>query len=206
MVISVVLCAPLVAGLVLPSGRTPTVRARSLSPIACEATVEDAWTTTPSGLKYMDIEVGGGAVPEKGAAVKVHYTGTLDATGVQFDSSKGSSPFAFKLGEGRVIPGWDEGISTMRVGGKRQLLVPSELGYGENGAGSIPPNSALRFECELISIESGLSAVIATFPGGLPNVILVSVLALSFVPYFLPEGVRPDAWNLGPPPDTFPGA
>jgi peptidylprolyl isomerase len=148
-VISVVLCAPLVAGLVLPSGRTPTVRARSLSPIACEATVEDAWTTTPSGLKYMDIEVGGGAVPEKGAAVKVHYTGTLDATGVQFDSSKGSSPFAFKLGEGRVIPGWDEGISTMRVGGKRQLLVRARLWRERRRIHTAEFSAALRVRADL---------------------------------------------------------
>lgn len=110
---------------------------------------------TESGLKYVDVEVGTGATPQPGQTVVVHYTGTLE-DGTKFDSSRDrNSPFSFKIGMGQVIQGWDEGLSTMRVGGKRQLIIPPELGYGARGAGGvIPPNATLLFDVELLRIGS----------------------------------------------------
>ena len=108
--------------------------------------------TTASGLKYVDVKVGSGASPVKGKQVKVHYTGTLE-NGKQFDSSLGREPFSFVIGVGQVIPGWDEGVMNMKVGGKRKLIIPSKLGYGERGAGSvIPPNATLLFDVELLDV------------------------------------------------------
>lgn len=110
--------------------------------------------TTPSGLKYIDIQEGDGATPTPGQRVFVHYTGTLQ-DGTKFDSSRDRNrPFDFKLGAGQVIKGWDEGISTMKVGGRRQLIIPPELGYGARGAGGvIPPNATLVFDVELLRIS-----------------------------------------------------
>jgi peptidylprolyl isomerase len=108
--------------------------------------------TTASGLKYTDVKVGSGASPVKGKQVKVHYTGTLE-NGKQFDSSVGKQPFSFVIGVGQVIPGWDEGVMGMKVGGKRKLIIPSKLGYGAAGAGSaIPPNATLLFDVELLDV------------------------------------------------------
>src|SRR5262252_7733700 len=105
-----------------------------------------AMTTTTSGLQYEDTSVGTGAVPSKGQTCVMHYTGWLwvnDAKGTKFDSSHDhGSPFSFPLGERQVIAGWDEGVAGMKVGGKRTLLIPSNLGYGARGAGGvIPPNA-----------------------------------------------------------------
>ena len=84
----------------------------------------------------------------------------------------------------------------MKVGGKRRLSIPAELAYGEAGSGAaIPPNSRLQFECELVSIESGIDAIVSTFPGGKINLVLVSVLLLSFIPYFLPQDAVPGFWK-----------
>ncbi len=111
------------------------------------------YITTPSGLKYRDIKVGTGPSPENGQLVFVHYTGKLE-NGRKFDSSRDrGTPFAFRLGVGEVIKGWDEGIATMKVGGQRELVIPPELGYGAQGAGGvIPPNATLIFDVELIRI------------------------------------------------------
>lgn len=109
--------------------------------------------TTDSGLKYVDLVEGDGASPIKGKTVTVHYTGTLE-NGTKFDSSRDrNSPFQFKIGVGQVIQGWDEGVATMKVGGRRKLIIPSELGYGSRGAGGvIPPNATLIFDVELLGI------------------------------------------------------
>jgi peptidylprolyl isomerase len=110
--------------------------------------------TTPSGLKYIDEVVGTGESPKPGQMVTVHYTGTLE-NGTKFDSSVDrGQPFVFQIGVGRVIRGWDEGVMTMKVGGKRRLIIPSELGYGARGAGGvIPPNATLIFEVELLGVK-----------------------------------------------------
>jgi peptidylprolyl isomerase len=110
--------------------------------------------TTPSGLQYIDLVEGTGATPQKGQTVSVHYTGTLE-NGRKFDSSRDrGQPFEFPIGAGRVIKGWDEGLSTMKVGGQRRLIIPPELGYGARGAGGvIPPNATLIFDVELLGIK-----------------------------------------------------
>ena len=110
--------------------------------------------TLKSGLKYIDLEVGEGPAAVSGKEVTVHYTGTFP-DGKKFDSSVDrDEPFAFKLGAGRVIKGWDEGVAGMRIGGKRKLIIPSELGYGKRGAGGvIPPDAILHFMVELLGVE-----------------------------------------------------
>lgn len=119
---------------------------------AKEKTAAAKTVTAASGLKYVDAKVGSGASPVKGKQVKVHYTGTLE-NGKQFDSSVGREPFSFVIGVGQVISGWDEGVMSMKVGGKRKLIIPSKLGYGERGAGGvIPPNATLLFDVELLDV------------------------------------------------------
>ena len=109
--------------------------------------------STDSGLKYVELKKGNGATPKTGQTVVVHYTGTLE-DGTKFDSSRDrGSPFQFKIGVGQVIKGWDEGVGTMKVGDRRQLIIPPELGYGPRGAGGvIPPNATLIFDVELLKI------------------------------------------------------
>lgn len=109
---------------------------------------------TPSGLKYIVIEPGEGDKPEKGKKVKVHYTGKLEDGSVFDSSTKRGVPIEFTLGVGQVIKGWDEGIADMKVGEKRQLIIPPDLGYGPNGHPPvIPPNSTLIFDVELVEIN-----------------------------------------------------
>jgi FKBP-type peptidyl-prolyl cis-trans isomerase len=112
----------------------------------------------PSGLKFTDTTIGTGFEATKGHKVSVHYTGWLykdGAKGAKFDSSLDSGkPFAFALGAGQVIRGWDEGVDGMKIGGKRTLIIPPELGYGARGAGGvIPPNATLMFEVELLKVD-----------------------------------------------------
>lgn len=110
--------------------------------------------TTESGLQYVDLVVGTGRQAELGDTATVHYTGWL-AEGKKFDSSVDrKEPFSFRVGAGQVIKGWDEGVATMKVGGKRKLIIPPQLGYGARGAGNvIPPNATLTFDVELLGLR-----------------------------------------------------
>ncbi len=117
-------------------------------------TPENAKVTTPSGLEYIDVKVGNGQEAQAGKTAVVHYTGWL-TNGNKFDSSKDrGKPFSFRLGAGRVIKGWDEGVEGMKIGGTRKLTIPPQLGYGARGSGrSIPPNATLIFEVELLDLQ-----------------------------------------------------
>jgi peptidylprolyl isomerase len=114
--------------------------------------------TTASGLQITDSKVGNGATPKRGQICVMHYTGWLYENGVKgkkFDSSVDrNEPFEFPIGQKQVIAGWDEGVATMKVGGKRTLIIPPDLGYGARGAGGvIPPNATLMFEVELLGVK-----------------------------------------------------
>jgi peptidylprolyl isomerase len=115
---------------------------------------EEGLTRTDSGLRYRDDQEGTGQEAKAGDQVVVHYTGTLE-DGKKFDSSRDrNQPFAFALGTGTVIRGWDEGVAGMKVGGRRTLVIPAELGYGSRGAGGVvPPNATLVFDVELLEIR-----------------------------------------------------
>lgn len=110
--------------------------------------------TTSSGLQYLDQVVGTGDTAKAGQTVSVHYTGWL-TNGTKFDSSVDrGQPFSFRLGVGQVIKGWDEGVQGMKIGGKRKLTIPSNLGYGARGAGGlIPPHATLVFDVELLGVQ-----------------------------------------------------
>jgi peptidylprolyl isomerase len=114
--------------------------------------------TTPSGLRIIDVKPGTGPVPQAGQTVTVNYTGWLfvdGKKGQKFDSSLDrNQPFSFTIGQGQVIKGWDEGVATMHVGGKRTLIIPPDLGYGASGAGGvIPPNATLIFDVDLLGVK-----------------------------------------------------
>ncbi|MCJ2126021.1 FKBP-type peptidyl-prolyl cis-trans isomerase [Methylobacterium sp. J-077] len=126
--------------------------------IAMTAAANAEIVTLPSGLKYQDEVVGTGPEPKAGQQVTVQYTGWLDEggkKGKKFDSSRDrNQPFSFPLGAGQVIQGWDLGVATMKIGGKRTLIIPPELGYGARGAGGvIPPNATLIFDVELLGAK-----------------------------------------------------
>jgi peptidylprolyl isomerase len=148
------------AGGVIPPNATllfevELVKVQPGAPAAPTAVDAADYTTTATGLKYYDFVVGDGAAPTTGRPVAVHYTGWL-LDGGKFDSSLDrGQPFTFNIGAGQVIRGWDEGVMGMKVGGKRQLVIPPELGYGSGGAGGgvIPPNATLVFEVELLEVK-----------------------------------------------------
>jgi peptidylprolyl isomerase len=134
------------------------IAAAAIAPTAAMAQAAGAPVTTPSGLKIMDTKLGTGATPRPGQICVMHYTGWLyegGAKGKKFDSSLDrGQPFEFPLGRRQVISGWDEGVATMKVGGKRTLIIPPELGYGARGAGGvIPPNATLIFDVELLDVK-----------------------------------------------------
>ncbi len=142
-----------------PDDPNPTLFAMAMdSPNAKETPLGGAMKTekaviTSTGLSIVDLAIGDGAEATAGQKVTVNYKGTLE-NGKEFDSSYGRAPFTFPLGQGQVIKGWDEGVAGMKVGGKRKLTIPSELGYGTRGAGGvIPPNATLIFEVELLEIN-----------------------------------------------------
>lgn len=112
-----------------------------------------AMTTTPSGLRYEDVKVGDGPMAAPGNTVSVHYTGWL-TDGHKFDSSRGGAPLEFRIGQHEVIDGWDEGLTGMKVGGRRKLVIPPALGYGPSGSPPvIPPNATLVFDVELMALR-----------------------------------------------------
>jgi peptidylprolyl isomerase len=142
------------------ASQTPSAQAVPETPAAPKApagptpTTPDQVKTTPSGLQYVDLVQGTGASPVAGQTMVVHYTGWL-TNGTKFDSSVDRGmPFQFPLGQHRVIAGWDEGVASMKVGGKRKLIVPPGLAYKDKGfPGVIPPNSTLIFEVELLGVR-----------------------------------------------------
>lgn len=144
-------CALLLAA--AGSAQGPTGKEEKPVPTQEQAKEPPKVVTLPSGLRYVDLEPGEGPEAKAGNVVSVHYTGWLE-NGTKFDSSRDRNvPFRFKLGSGQVIKGWDEGVEGMKIGGKRRLLIPPKLGYGERGAGGvIPPNADLVFEVELLGI------------------------------------------------------
>jgi peptidylprolyl isomerase len=134
------------------------IAATSLVAIAPASAQAQTAVTTPSGLQIIDTKIGAGATPKPGQICVMHYTGWLyqnGAKGAKFDSSVDrGQPFEFPIGVRRVIAGWDEGVATMKVGGKRTLIIPPALGYGANGAGRlIPPNATLMFDVELLGVK-----------------------------------------------------
>jgi peptidylprolyl isomerase len=140
------ICAPLMAW------AAPTAAPKALRPKA--ASMVGKTVTTKSGLKYVDLVIGKGPMPKPGQTISVLYTGRL-TNGTVFDSTgnRNNEPFETPIGVGQVIKGWDEGMLTMRVGGKRRLTIPPSLGYGSEPQGPIPPNSTLIFDVTLLAIK-----------------------------------------------------
>jgi len=162
------LCALAIAGALPAAAQKPAARpadpkpgaeaSPGTAPAPEAAKKETKMVKTESGLGYEDLVVGTGPSPETGQTCVMHYTGWLfenGAKGAKFDSSLDRNrAFEFPIGRGRVIKGWDEGVATMKVGGKRTLLIPPQLGYGDRGAGNvIPPGATLLFEVELLGVK-----------------------------------------------------
>jgi peptidylprolyl isomerase len=149
--------AALLAGCIASSAPTQ-VEAQAQPEAKVPPQPETKFFSQASGLKISDIKVGTGASPKRGQICVMHYTGWLYQSGqkgAKFDSSVDrGQPFEFPIGTGQVIKGWDEGVATMKVGGKRTLIIPPDLGYGARGAGnSIPPHSTLIFDVELLAVK-----------------------------------------------------
>ena len=143
------------AAVVVLAQNTAQSTAQKAGAPAAPSKVTGDGVRTPSGLVYWDIRVGTGAAAKEGSRVRVHYTGWL-ANGKKFDSSVDvGTPFDFRIGDGEVIQGWEEGVTGMRVGGKRQLRIPPVLGYGAEGTpdGTIPPNANLIFDIQLLGLQ-----------------------------------------------------
>ena len=144
----------LAAAIIIPACAQKEPKQTGEAKSAATPAASAAAVTTPSGLGYVDLVQGAGPSPVAGKQVKVHYTGWLE-NGTKFDSSVDrGEPLMFTIGVGQVVPGWDEGVLSMKTGGKRKLIVPPSLGYGAAGAGGvIPPNATLIFEVELLDVE-----------------------------------------------------
>ena len=132
--------------------------ALTVAPLSVRSALAAGEVTMPGGLRIIEVKPGTGPVPQAGQTVTVNYTGWLfvdGKKGKKFDSSLDrGQPFSFTLGQGQVIKGWDEGLSTMHVGGKRTLIIPPDLGYGASGAGAdIPPNATLIFDVDLLGVK-----------------------------------------------------
>lgn len=146
-----IIAASVFPALAQTPARKPTTTAHPNPNVPTKVTGEGV--KTPSGLQYWDIKVGVGEEAKTGSKVKVHYTGWL-TSGKKFDSSVGGEPFDFTIGQGEVIKGWDEGVAGMKVGGRRQLRIPPQLAYGEDGhPPQIPKNATLIFDVRLVAVE-----------------------------------------------------
>ncbi|PQV63503.1 FKBP-type peptidyl-prolyl cis-trans isomerase [Abditibacterium utsteinense] len=148
------LCAAVPSSAVFAEPKTDEPTTSQPASAAKDDTAKEAEiVTTASGLKYQDLVLGDGATAKAKKMVTVNYRGTLE-DGTLFDESYGREPFSFLLGGGQVIQGWDEGVKGMKIGGKRKLIIPANLGYGAAGAGGvIPPNATLIFEVELLKVD-----------------------------------------------------
>ena len=170
-------------------GRSPTsVQIRRAPSVVAEEAGAEVWTTKPSGLKITDLTVGSGTEAVDGSVVLVDFVGRLASDGSEFGSTFGTRPVEFGLGARKMIPGWEEGIRGMKVGGKRKMLIPPELAYGNEGGGPlIPPGATLEYETTLVNSAKleGLDLIASKIPGGNTNLGLGAAIVLLGVLNFL---------------------